>query len=463
MPLHACEGDGDAGQHPRRADPRLHGPTGRLNPTHASGDRPSGFCHLARGARGACCAAAATTAPCWSSLPCPAYVAPATAAAVASREAGPREEVAAAQREGDHRCGRPWRDATPEEFERGVEDVAVGGLCTRIVYRSDGLKVAGLMCGSRIRDRGGCRSSSSRAAASRLRARSRRGTASIASPREGFVVMASRYRGVDGGEGVEEFGGADVRRRAQPGAARARWAIGRSRQRLPARLVARRDARALLALKHGLRANAIAIGGGLLDLGGRGRSARPTLVTNVWSVLIPQFASRRDAALRERSAMYLAGGGDDARSSSCTAAATGAAVTARARSTFAQKPTAPAESPCQRSRRALAVGIGPPWRRMAAAGGVVEGPRRRCRPARQSVQAIGGAGYGNRSDWLGKPGTSPTMLSPPAGADAAPAAAGATRTRTTDSSRDAGGAAAWWCCYGTTPGAPAGASGRRRA
>jgi dipeptidyl aminopeptidase/acylaminoacyl peptidase len=82
--------------------------------------------------------------------------------------------------------------------------------CTRIMYVSDGLKVAGLMWRPRdqgmkklpllIYNRGGNRDFG-------------RVPQWQAFPRfaaDGFVVLASQYRGVDGGEGVGQFGGADI-------------------------------------------------------------------------------------------------------------------------------------------------------------------------------------------------------------------------------------------------------------
>jgi dienelactone hydrolase len=249
--------------------------------------------------------------------PCPPYVAPTYDAAVAAAKQFHAEEVALAQREG-LTMRTPAAFASPEEFARGLrasERVA----CTRILYRSDGLKVAGLLW--RPKDQGDRRLP--------LIIFTRGGNTDFGRippwhafhrlAAEGFVVLASQYRGVDGGEGLEQFGGADVNdvRNLVPVAASLGFVdtgnvflLGWSRGAM----------QALLALKHGLRANAIAIGGGLLDLVAEGER-RPGLVAKVWSRLIPDFDTRRDAALRERSAMYwpeavtvpiliLHGGGD---------------------------------------------------------------------------------------------------------------------------------------------------------
>ena len=259
-----------------------------------------GLAILLTGARGAAAQPAGGDGTLLEQAPCPAYVAPAYEAAVASAKQFHAEEVAQAQREGIT-MRTPVAFATPDEFERGVK-VSQSVACTRIVYRSDGLKVAGLMW--RPKDQGSKRLP--------LIIFTRGGNRDFGKmppwhgfhrlAAEGFVVMASQYRGVDGGEGVEEFGGADVDdvRNLVPVAASLGFVdldnvflLGWSRGAMEA----------LLALKQGLRANAIAVGGGLLDLVAEAQR-RPTLVTNVWSVLIPQFASRGDAALRERSAMY---------------------------------------------------------------------------------------------------------------------------------------------------------------
>ncbi|MCA1625368.1 MAG: prolyl oligopeptidase family serine peptidase, partial [Acidobacteria bacterium] len=98
-----------------------------------------------------------------------------------------------------------------EEFER--RKVYTGIDCQRIKYWSDGLKVVGYIWKPKnsqgkkfplvIFNRGGNRERS------KLEPWMAGGFYDFVS--NGFVVIGSQYRGVDGGEGKEEYGGADVR------------------------------------------------------------------------------------------------------------------------------------------------------------------------------------------------------------------------------------------------------------
>ena len=89
---------------------------------------------------------------------------------------------------------------------------------------------------------------------------------------EGFVMLASQYRGVDGGEGVEEFGGADVHdvMNLIPLAESLGYVdtnnvflLGGSRGGMEA----------FLAIKRGMKVNAAAVVGSLLDLVAEGTAA----------------------------------------------------------------------------------------------------------------------------------------------------------------------------------------------
>lgn len=113
-------------------------------------------------------------------------------------------------------------------------------------------------------------------------------------------VLASNYRGNGGSEGREEFGGADVRDvlnllelgKQQP------WWDGKNIFMLG---WSRGGMMTYLALKHGALVNAAAVGAGVTDLID-GVSFRPAMEEKVYQRFIPNFATRGEEALRERSA-----------------------------------------------------------------------------------------------------------------------------------------------------------------
>ena len=215
-------------------------------------------------------------------------------------------EVEAAKREG-FRMELPT-DISPrlvsrEEFER--RRAYAGFECRRIMYLSDGLKVVGFLwkpqdtAGKQfpliIFNRGGNREFG------KLTPWSHFGFYTYVS--NGFVVLASQYRGNDGGEGREEYGGADVRDVLNL------IPLARSLGYVDMHNVfmlgwSRGGMMTYLALKHHMPVNAVAVGGGLTDLVAEGKR-RPALA-NVWRELIPGFEQRGEDLLRERSAVYWA-------------------------------------------------------------------------------------------------------------------------------------------------------------
>ena len=195
----------------------------------------------------------------------------------------------------------PLAYVSEEEFAR-ANAASLSVDCSRIMYMSGGLKVAGLLWRPKdqgmkklpllIYNRGGNRDFG----------RVSQWQTFHRFAADGFVVLASQYRGVDGGEGVEEFGGADIAdvRNLVPAAQSLGFVdtnnvfmLGWSRGAM----------QTLIAVKQGMPANAVAIGGGLLDLFTEAER-RPALVKNVWSELMPGFATRRDELLRERSPLH---------------------------------------------------------------------------------------------------------------------------------------------------------------
>jgi dipeptidyl aminopeptidase/acylaminoacyl peptidase len=190
---------------------------------------------------------------------------------------------------------------TKDEF---VERQAYGGSeCQRITYLSDGLKVVGFIwkpktnAGKKlplvIFNRGGNRDFS------KLTPWVKFGFYDYVV--NGFVVIGSQYRGNDGGEGTEEFGGADVRDvlNVIPLARSVGYVDMNNVFMLG---VSRGGMMTLLALKNAAPVNAAAIQGGLADLVSSKDQRRDML--DVFKELIPGFGTRGEEALRDRSAVY---------------------------------------------------------------------------------------------------------------------------------------------------------------
>ncbi len=191
-----------------------------------------------------------------------------------------------------------------KEFER--RKAYKGFECRRIKYLSDGLKVVGFIWkpiqtnGKKlpliIFNRGGNQEFG------KLTPWFREGFYYFLE--QGFVVVASQYRGNDGGEGKEEFGGADVRDVINliPLAKSLGYTdmnnvfmYGQSRGGMMT----------YLALKNNIAVNAAAVSSGLADMIS-GSKNRPDLVKGVYAELIPDFDKRSEELMRERSATYFA-------------------------------------------------------------------------------------------------------------------------------------------------------------
>jgi dipeptidyl aminopeptidase/acylaminoacyl peptidase len=190
---------------------------------------------------------------------------------------------------------------TRDEF---IERQAYSGSdCQRIKYSSDGLKVVGFIWKPRttagkklplvIFNRGGNREFS------KLTPWMKFGFYDYVA--NGFVVIGSQYRGNDGGEGTEEFGGADVRDVLNliP-LARSLGYVDMNNVFMLG--VSRGGMMTLLALKNAVPVNAAAIQGGLADLVSSKDQRRDML--DVFKELIPDFGKHGDEALRDRSAVY---------------------------------------------------------------------------------------------------------------------------------------------------------------
>jgi dipeptidyl aminopeptidase/acylaminoacyl peptidase len=188
-----------------------------------------------------------------------------------------------------------------EEFEKRK---AYDGIdCQRIEYLSDGLKVVGYIWKPKnsegkklpliIFNRGGNRERS------KLEPWMAGGFYEFVS--NGFVVIGSQYRGADGGEGKEEYGGADLHDVLNL------LPLARSLSYVDMNNVfmfgnSRGGMMTYLALKQNVPVNAAAVLSGVTDLPGNAQD-HPELVSTIYQELIPDFEKRRDEAMRERSAV----------------------------------------------------------------------------------------------------------------------------------------------------------------
>jgi dipeptidyl aminopeptidase/acylaminoacyl peptidase len=118
---------------------------------------------------------------------------------------------------------------------------------------------------------------------------------------QGFIVLASQYRGVDGGEGTDDFGGAevmDIVHLLEAGKKIPEW-DGRNSHLFG---WSRGGMMTLLALKEGAKVNSAAIGAPLVDLtlstGEQGRDEDWLLRA------LPEYKEHGFASLEARSAPY---------------------------------------------------------------------------------------------------------------------------------------------------------------
>jgi dipeptidyl aminopeptidase/acylaminoacyl peptidase len=221
-------------------------------------------------------------------------------AMIAAEEPLIREDIVKAGL-ADEYAARPLSTIVTREEHARLQD---GGRCERIVYTSDGLKVVGYIV--RPPDegrhpvilwlRGGNRDFG------QITTKTLLDLQVLAD--HGFVVIGPQYRGVEGGEGADELGGGDVDdvlalvplARNLPGADADRlYVLGGSRGAMEA----------LIAIRRGLQVRAAAFRGGMYDAVAS-MKARPELEQG-WGEIIPDFATKRDERLAERSAIQWIG------------------------------------------------------------------------------------------------------------------------------------------------------------
>ena len=188
-----------------------------------------------------------------------------------------------------------------EEFQR--QKAYAGFECRRIKYMSDGLKVVGFIWKPKntegkklpliIVNHGG------NGDFGKLTPWTGFGYYRYVS--SGFVVIGPQYRGVDGGEGSDEFGGADVHdvMNVIP-LAKSLGYVDMNNVFIAG--ASRGGMMVYLALKNNIPVNAAAVISGISDLigGGKKRSG----MIGVYKNRIPDFDKRGDELLRERSAVF---------------------------------------------------------------------------------------------------------------------------------------------------------------
>jgi len=188
-----------------------------------------------------------------------------------------------------------------EEFQR--REAFVDYECRKIKYLSDGLKIVGFIWKPKnisgkklplvIVNRGG----------NPIQALLTPQSFYYPFVSNGFVVIGSQYRGADGGEGKDEFGGADVNDVLNL------IPLARSLNYVDMNNVfmvgaSRGGMQSFLAIKRGIPINAVAVSGSLNDLLAAEKEL-PGLAARVFA-LIPGYPEKREELLRERSAVYFA-------------------------------------------------------------------------------------------------------------------------------------------------------------
>jgi dipeptidyl aminopeptidase/acylaminoacyl peptidase len=179
---------------------------------------------------------------------------------------------------------------------------AAEGRCRRVHYRVDGLRVTGFVltpAGAKARAlpallyaRGGNRD------VGRVDFNALVLLQTFADA--GFVVTATQYRGADGGEGSDQFGGDDVHD------LEALFALAREVPQCDGKRayiygVSRGGMETYEALRDGLPVRAAAVTGGVADLAHSVR-ARPEM-ESVVAATVPDWATRRQQAIEQRSAL----------------------------------------------------------------------------------------------------------------------------------------------------------------
>lgn len=200
----------------------------------------------------------------------------------------------------DELAARPLLSSFPYAENLRLAAAAQAGRCERVMYRSSGLRVAGYVLRPNrpgphpvlIWLRGGNREFGKIEQVTLLNLQWMADA--------GFIVVATQYRGADGGEGRDEFGGADVDdvmallplARSLPDADVGRmYLLGGSRGAMEG----------TMAMRRGLPVRAAAFRGGVFDLHAL-LTFRPYFEP-AWREMIPDFDADHEGVLQRRSAI----------------------------------------------------------------------------------------------------------------------------------------------------------------
>lgn len=198
-------------------------------------------------------------------------------------------------------------DSSVAKYQKAIKDIksAIDSVnFYRITYLSDGLKVKGYLAMPKkegmypvvIYNRGGNQEFGKITDESFVQA-----LAVLSS--HGYIIAASQYRGNDGGEGKEEFGGKDVN-----DVLNLIPLLGSIKQADTSRIGmfgwSRGGMMTYLALTRTSKIKAAVVGSGLTDLL-RTLETRPEF-DSLWQTMIPGYAKEKNELLMQRSATYFA-------------------------------------------------------------------------------------------------------------------------------------------------------------
>ena len=211
----------------------------------------------------------------------------------------------------DRLVDQPWSSLFPVEEYARLEDATRSGRVERIHYRSGLLRIAGAVVrppGPARRDfpvvlflRGGNQNYGTLDERALLQM--------MAVADQGFLVLATTYRGADDSDGADEWGGADTEDVAALVSVASAFDVDVDPGRLFLYGVSRGGMMALVSVRRGLRVRAVAVRGAPLDLAEvadfqfQGGTATGRGLRGVFDQLMPGYLADPQGEMRRRSAL----------------------------------------------------------------------------------------------------------------------------------------------------------------